>query len=134
MGLLDIASIRSIERGFNYYQSECVINLKSFSETQHEAEVKGSGNKVYRCYIDMEHPRKSKCNCPHADGRRVICKHMIALLFTASPEAANKHIMMLNEVEEELRDAYLNMLIEHGEMAELFGLDEEEEMFEDEFY
>ncbi len=54
MGLLDIASIRSIERGFNYYQSECVINLKSFSETQHEAEVKGSGNKVYRCYIDME--------------------------------------------------------------------------------
>ncbi|HHO6497520.1 TPA: SWIM zinc finger domain-containing protein, partial [Staphylococcus aureus] len=135
----------------------CVINLKSFSETQHEAEVKGSGNKVYRCYIDMEHPRKSKCNCPHADGRRVICKHMIALLFTASPEAANKHIMMLNEVEEdyqlrrnmwidslkemindmseeELRDAYLNMLIEHGEMAELFGLDEEEEMFEDEFY
>lgn len=92
MGLLDIASIRSIERGFNYYQSECVINLKSFSETQHEAEVKGSGNKVYRCYIDMEHPRKSKCNCPHADGRRVICKHMIALLFTASPEAANKHM------------------------------------------
>ncbi|AFR73405.1 hypothetical protein W441_00929 [Staphylococcus aureus VET0114R] len=82
---------------------------------------------------------------------------MIALLFTASLEAANKHIMMLNEVEEdyqlrrnmwidslkemindmseeELRDAYLNMLIEHGEMAELFGLDEEEEMFEDEFY
>ena len=77
---------------------------------------------------------------------------MIALLFTASPEAANKHIMMLNEVEdyqlrrnmwidslkemindmseEELHDAYLNMLIEHGEMAELFGLDEEEEMFE----
>ncbi|WP_305091322.1 citrate/2-methylcitrate synthase, partial [Staphylococcus aureus] len=36
--------------------------------------------------------------------------------------------------EEELRDADLNMLIEHGEMAELFGLDEEEEMFEDEFY
>lgn len=46
----------------------------------------------------MEHPRKSICNCPHADGRRVICKHMIALLFTASPEAANKHIMMLNEL------------------------------------
>lgn len=42
---------------------------------------------------------------------------------------------MINDMsEEELRDAYLNMLIEHGEMAELFGLDEEEEMFEDEFY
>ena len=33
---------------------------------------------------------------------------------------------MINDMsEEELRDAYLNMLIEHGEMAELFGLDEE---------
>ncbi len=85
----------------------------------------------------------------------MICKHLIALLFTASPEEANKHIIMLNEVEEdyhlrrnmwidslkemvndmskeELRDAYLNMLIEHGEMAELFGLDEEEDLFEDE--
>lgn len=74
-----------------------------------------------------------------------------------SKDILNKHIMMLNEVEEdyqlrrnmwidslkemindmseeELRDAYLNMLIEHGEMAELFGLDEEEEMFEDEYY
>ncbi|HDM3293711.1 TPA: SWIM zinc finger family protein, partial [Staphylococcus aureus] len=56
MGLLDIASIRSIERGFSYYQSKCVINLKSYSETQFEAEVKGSGSNVYRCYIDMEHP------------------------------------------------------------------------------
>lgn len=113
MGLLDIASIRSIERGFNYYQSECVINLKSFSETQHETEVKGSGNKVYRCYIDMEHPRKSKCNCPL---RRNMWIDSLK--------------EMINDMsEEELRDAYLNMLIEHGEMAELFGLDEEDEFY-----
>lgn len=42
-------------------------------------------------------------------------------------------LIPLNDMsEEELRDAYLNMLIEHGEMAELFGLDEEEDLFEDE--
>ncbi|EWK89576.1 hypothetical protein U563_00559 [Staphylococcus aureus M62699] len=56
MGLLDIASIRSIERGFNYYQSECVINLKSFSETQHEAEVKGSGIVVILIWNILENP------------------------------------------------------------------------------
>ena len=39
---------------------------------------------------------------------------------------------MVNDMSEELRDAYLNTLIEHGEMAELFGLDEEEDLFEDE--
>lgn len=42
---------------------------------------------------------------------------------------------MINDMsEEEFCDVYLNMLIEYGEMVELFGLDEEEEMFEDEFY
>ncbi|NMB97839.1 MAG: hypothetical protein GYA02_14710 [Clostridiaceae bacterium] len=38
--------------------------------------------------INIVHPRKSKCNCPHADGRRVICKHMIALYFTVFPKEA----------------------------------------------
>ncbi|HCZ8237134.1 TPA: SWIM zinc finger family protein [Staphylococcus aureus] len=108
MGLLDIASIRSIERGFSYYQSKCVINLKSYSETQFEAEVKGSGSNVYRCYIDMEHPIRRN------------------MWIDSLKE-------MVNDMsKEELRDAYLNMLIEHGEMAELFGLDEEEDLFEDE--
>lgn len=82
---------------------------------------------------------------------------MIVLFFIVSLEVVNKYIIMLNEVEEdyylcrnmwidffkemindmseeEFCDVYLNMLIEYGEMVELFGLDEEDEMFEDEFY
>mgnify|MGYP002644725577 CR=1 FL=1 len=47
-----------------------------------------SGNNKYVVHIDKMHPRKSKCNCPFADGRRVVCKHMIALYFTAEPQAA----------------------------------------------
>ncbi|WP_341484057.1 SWIM zinc finger family protein [Eubacterium maltosivorans] len=48
-------------------------------------------------HIDRAHPRKSTCNCPFADGRRVVCKHMIALYFTAKPKAAED---FLKEVEE----------------------------------
>ncbi|WP_224168773.1 MULTISPECIES: SWIM zinc finger family protein [Eubacterium] len=48
-------------------------------------------------HIDRAHPRKSTCNCPFADGRRVVCKHMIALYFTAEPKAAED---FLKEVEE----------------------------------
>ena len=40
-------------------------------------------------------------NCPHADGRRVVCKHMVALFFTAFPEEAEEYI---EEVEENKRE------------------------------
>ena len=53
--------------------------------------VRGSGQKHYDVFIDLEHPRKSKCNCPHADGKRVICKHMISLYFAAYPKIAQKY-------------------------------------------
>ncbi len=44
---------------------------------------------------------QSKCNCPHADGRRVICKHMVALFFAALPEEAEDYIEAVEEYERE---------------------------------
>ena len=40
--------------------------------------------------IDFAHHRKSTCDCPHAEGRRVVCKHKVALAFAVSPEALKK--------------------------------------------
>ena len=56
--------------------------------------------------IDKSHPKKSKCNCPFAEGRQVVCKHMIALLFTAEPKEAEDFIREVEEyeAEEELRE------------------------------
>ena len=53
--------------------------------------VRGSGQKHYDVFINLEHPCKSKCNCPHSDGKRIICKHMIALYFAAYPNEAKKY-------------------------------------------
>ncbi len=50
----------------------------------------GSENNTYAVKIDILHPRKSKCNCPHADEKQIICKHMVAVYFTAFPEEAER--------------------------------------------
>lgn len=48
--------------------------------------VRGSNDAAYDVTIDTAHPKKSVCNCPFAEGRRVICKHMVALNLGIFPE------------------------------------------------
>lgn len=52
-------------------------------------------------HIDKVHPRKSSYNYPFAAGRRVVCKHMIALYFTAEPDAAVDFKKKVEEWEKE---------------------------------
>ena len=55
--------------------------------------------------IDLEHPRSSTCTCPHAEGRKVICKHKVALYFAAFPEEYQKvHKEVLEQ--EQARERY----------------------------
>lgn len=63
--------------------------------------MRGSGNKHYEVFIDIEHPRKSHCNCPHANGKRIICKHQVALYFSAFPKEADRYYKEVIEYEEE---------------------------------
>ncbi len=71
--------------------------------------VRDSGQKHYDVFINLEHPRKSKCNCPHSDGKRIICKHMIALYFSAYPNEAKKYYedVIKHQEEEERRQEEL---------------------------
>lgn len=88
MGLIEVASGNSVWRGMDYYEKNKVISWKKAGEYAYDGIVSGSNNNSYTVHIDKAHPRKSKCNCPFADGKRVVCKHMIALYFTAEPQAA----------------------------------------------
>ena len=67
----------------------------------YECDMRGSKDTIYHTYIDVSHPRKSQCNCPFADGRRVICKHMVALLFTVLPGEAEAYMHEIEESEKE---------------------------------
>ena len=106
MGMLDVASGKSIWRGLDYYERKKVICFEKISESKYKGKVSGSDGQVYDVEIDKSHPRKSKCNCPFAEGRQVVCKHMIALLFTAEPKVAEDFIREVEEyeAEEELRE------------------------------
>jgi len=99
MGLIEIASGNSVWRGMDYYNNKKVASVEKTSTTTYDGTVKGT--KLYHVHVDLEHPRKSTCTCPFADGRRVICKHMIALYFTAEPKAAEDFLKQVEEWEKE---------------------------------
>lgn len=103
MGILSIASAASLYRGYGYFVDKRVIKSEQIGESQFKGIVAGSNGNKYDVIIDIEHPRKgSSCTCPHANGRQIICKHMIALYFTEFPNEAEEY---REYMEAERRDA-----------------------------
>ena len=90
----------------DYYNNKKVESWKEVEQGIYNGIVTGSGNNKYIVHVNKFHPRKSTCNWPFADGRRVVCKHMIALYFTAEPNAATDFMKEVEkwEEEEELRE------------------------------
>lgn len=87
MSILSFASGDSVWRGYDCYRDGKVASCVQTGETQFTGKVRGQ--KLYSVTIDYKHPRKSACNCPHAAGRRIVCKHMVALYFTVFPMEAD---------------------------------------------
>jgi uncharacterized Zn finger protein len=101
MSILSIASNASAWRGYEYYKGKKVLSWKQSGEHEFEGEVAGSDKEPYHVMIDIEHPRKSTCNCPHAEGKKIVCKHKVALFFTAFPKEADSYIAEVEEYERE---------------------------------
>lgn len=91
MSILTVASGQSVYRGYEYAQAEKVLHMEQVGEGLIKAAVMGNGS-IYDTLVDVAHPRKSKCNCPQASGKRIVCKHMVAVYFTAFPAEAKKYI------------------------------------------
>lgn len=104
MSLLSSASSESCWRGYEYFKSKKVSQLQCLGDMRFQATVVGSGKKPYDVVIDLEHVRRSSCTCPHAAGRRVICKHMVAAFFTVFPAEAQKYYDEIQKAEEEWED------------------------------
>ena len=99
-----MASGNSVWCGMDYYERKMVCSWKNSGEETYDGVVSGSEGNKYSVHIDKMHPRKSSCNCPFAEGRRIICKHMIALLFTAEPKAAKDFLRQVEEWEQEEKE------------------------------
>ena len=101
MSIVTAASSQSAYRGYEYYKAKNVQKVDQIGEGEIGGSVSGSGNNTYDVRINLAHPRKSQCTCPHAAGKRIVCKHMVAVYFTAFPAEAQKYIRVLEEYWEE---------------------------------
>ena len=99
MGMLDICSNASYWRGLDYFESDRVKEVERINANEFEAVV--SGTKDYFVHLDINHPRKSTCTCPHASGKSTICKHKVATYFAVFPEAAKEADQIREDYERE---------------------------------
>lgn len=98
MKLLNLASNKSFWRGIDYHHENRIITWKEIDKNCYQGKVRGSNEAIYDVVIDTAHPKKSECSCPFAEGRRVICKHMVALYLGIFPE---KEQQMMDYIEEQ---------------------------------
>jgi len=124
MSLLSSASNASAWRGYEYYTQRKVKSYVQLSDTIYECHIKGFSATPYHTVINVAHPRQSHCDCPHAKDRKIICKHMVALLFTVFPSEAEAY---MHEIEESER-AEEQRIHEHYEELERYvkGLKKDE--------
>ena len=100
MSVISSASGASCWRGLDYYKKNKIINLKKINDYEYTSTAIGTNN--YNVYLDVSHPSRSTCNCPLANGKRIICKHIVATFFTAFPEEAKN----FEEEQERLQEEY----------------------------
>ena len=89
MSILTAASSKSAWRGYEYFIEDKVQFIKKLDGTHFVGAVTGSEAAPSAVTIDFEHPKRSTCDCPFANGLKV-CKHMVAIYFAAFPEEAIK--------------------------------------------
>lgn len=102
MGLLDICSNNSYWRGLDYFENKHVKTINQINRYEYDADVEGS--EIYHVHLDINHPRKSTCTCPHASGKSTICKHKVAVYFSIFPEEAEEAIEERKRYYEELEE------------------------------
>lgn len=101
MGLLQCASGASAWRGYEYYAEQRVTNLSKIHDHIFTATVTGRERTARHVEVHLDHPRRSKCTCPHAEGRHVVCKHIVAAYFAALPQEAERFYTNAAAVQEE---------------------------------
>ena len=104
MGLIDVASGNSIWRGLDYSKENKVLKYKKINDVEYEGIVCGSNKEKYNVFMNIKHPKQSKCDCPHAKDKRIICKHIIALYFTIFPEEVDKFLKEVEKAQKEYEE------------------------------
>ncbi len=116
MSILTTASGKSVCRGYEYFLENKVLSCNQLNDSEYEGTVKGTAQNPYSVHLNLKKPKTSTCDCPFANGLK-ICKHMVAVFFTAFPDEAIKYKAELDayyeeqeKYEEELDDMLQNYI------------------------
>lgn len=99
MWIISSASGSSCWRGPDYYKLNKVKNIKQINECEYESKVCGTDE--YDVYLNLKKPRTSKCNCPLANGKMIICKYIVATYFSVVSGSAKEFEEEQNRLQEE---------------------------------
>jgi len=102
MGIISSASGSSCWRGLDYYKLNKEKNIKQINDWEYESKV--CGTEEYDVHLNLKKPRASKCNCPLADGKMIICKHIVATYFSIVPGSAKEFEEEQNRIQEEYEE------------------------------
>lgn len=90
MGLIDLASSKSMWRGLDYYQNGNVVDVNSIEDSRYAAKVRNNADTVYDVVVDLDKARSSQCSCAFKkDKPKAICKHIVAAYFAIFPKEAD---------------------------------------------
>lgn len=99
MSFIDYVSERIIARGYDYFESDMVLEVEQTDTYEYRGLVKGSRNEPYSVMINTKNHKAAVCDCPYAEGGN-ICKHMVALYLAAFPEEADQYEYCLDSYDE----------------------------------
>lgn len=102
MSILTLSSCASVRKGYEYYKQGKIISVQKCNNAEYSGQISGSGTALYDVSINIDHPRQSQCTCPHSHGRRIMCKHIVALYFHACPEDAEIYKEAIEQYEAEI--------------------------------
>ena len=71
--------------------------LTKLNDSDYEATVSNVENHEYHVSFNMKHLRKTTCDCPHADGRMIICKYKVqysSKFCRIKPKCSKKRLML----------------------------------------
>lgn len=90
MGLIDLASNKSMWRGLDYYQNDNVLETHNIGGLQYAAKVRNDAGAIYDVVVNLDKVRNSQCSCPFKkDKPKAICKHIVAAYFAIFPKEAD---------------------------------------------
>ena len=101
MKVVNLASEKSAWRGYEYYKDGKVISYERIADNMYQGKVRGSDDAVYSVTLNIVHPRSSSCDCPLANGKQIVCKHLVALYFAIYPQDAVEYKKQVDQAQAE---------------------------------